>query len=298
MKPLFDAAKAAEHAGRFAEAETIYREWMRLSPRDPKPQYNLSLLLLARSAYAEGWALYEARSQFPDLVYRPSLSFPEWRGEPVSSLLLWPEQGLGDQIMFARYIPELRARGIQVTLVCLPVLAPLFAPLGARIIVADGVIGLPTHDAWCMTLSLPHLLGTLPDRAYLPGSPGGSGIGVVARGSPKPNPGRSLPDDLARQLLSLPGARSLLPEDTGAGDFQETADIVAGLEQVITIDTAAAHLAGAMGKSTWLLLPHDADWRWGREGERTIWYPSMRLFRQPAPGDWASVVNQVMGLAA
>jgi ADP-heptose:LPS heptosyltransferase len=99
---------------------------------------------------------------------------------------------------------------------------------------------------------------------------------------------RAPPAGVSAELAAL--GRDLRPAATGARDFQDTADIVAGLDLVVSVDTAVVHVAGAMGKPVWVLLPTPCDWRWGRGADRSAWYPSARLFRQPAPGDWAGAM--------
>jgi hypothetical protein len=166
-----------------------------------------------------------------------------------------------------------------------------------------------------MMLSLPHRLGvTLEDlpggAAYLaaphdrlmswrPRIGPGARIGVATRGNPRhPNDAhRSLTPEAAAFVLSLPGAVNLARDEgpLPLRDFADTAAVIEALDLVITVDTAVAHLAGAMGKPCWTLLPYiGVDWRWMHD-ERTDspWYPSMRLFRQPAAGDWASVLRMV-----
>ena len=176
-----------------------------------------------------------------------------------------------------------------------PALVRLFEALGVDVMAGAEGLALPRRDAWSLVGSLPRWLGVQAPEAYLPSAPGGQGTGVVTRGAASfaRDAERSLPPDLAAELTALPGADSLAPEDTGAKDFEDTRRIIAGLERVITVDTAVAHLAGAMGKPTWVLVAHDPDWRWGWAGETSAWYPSVRLFRQSAPGDWAPVLRAV-----
>jgi hypothetical protein len=250
--------------------------------------------------YAEAWADYEARRTVAgsDIVL-PQADYPEWEGQDIAGkrVMACVEQGHGDQLMFGRYLPALIARGAEVEVLCNPYfLARTFETLGiaARPWLTDRPA--PAADYWVMFGSLPYRLGlhAPAPAAYLP-IPwrAEGGLGVMAMGSPKNwnDAHRSLPPALASDLLAL--GRNLAPEATGAMDFLDTAEIVAGLDQVITVDTSVAHLAGAMGKPCTVLLPFDGfDWRWN-DAVRSDWYPDFRLIRQPRPGDWASVFAEL-----
>ncbi|WP_068876739.1 MULTISPECIES: tetratricopeptide repeat protein [unclassified Phenylobacterium] len=289
--PAFWGEQAKAHArdGEYARAETALRQGLQRHPGHPVLGYALAILLLARGDYAAGWPLYEDRLRLAG-ARAPTLSFAQWRGEPVDSLLVLPEQGFGDQIMFARYIRPLLARGIRVTVVAPQALARLYQPLGAEVLAMDGDLSVPTRDAWCMIGSLPGLVSTLPTDPWVRARGRGGGRGVMLRGSGR-YPHRDLSPEAVAALEGL--GLSLSPEATGARDFQDTAEIIAGLDHVITVDTAVAHLAGSLGAPTWLLLPTSADWRWGRTESTSAWYPSMRLFRQRVAGDWTGVVDEV-----
>ncbi|MBS0331811.1 MAG: tetratricopeptide repeat protein [Proteobacteria bacterium] len=289
-----------EDQRRWADAEAVYRAQLKLTPNDPVQQRQLAFLLLRLGRFAEAWPLYDARMVKPGQNRKPPLSFPEWQGQPVGSLLVWHEQGLGDQIQYARYVKPLQDRGIKVTVMCPPSLKRLFGHLGCDLIVAEGSVQIPTFDAWVLAASLPWRMGTtletIPDAVWLPGGAGGEGLGLITRGAPDhpDDANRSMPDAAAAPLAALPGVRRLEREETGAADMEATREIVAGLETVIAVDTAVAHLAGAMGKPCLLMLPYKGDWRWLTGREDSPWYPSIRLFRQPRPGDWESVVSQVL----
>ena len=286
---------------RWAEAEGVMRDALAVSPADPDWRFRLGCSRLAEGDFAQGWPLFEARRGITrGRVPVPPLPFPEWRGEAVDSLLVWPEQGFGDVIQFSRYLPLLRARGISVTLACKAPLVRLLSPLAGRVEALRNGMALPAQDAWCLIGSLPLICGTtldsIPPSALTRPAHQGVGLGVVTRGDPNHfnDANRSLSDEAAAELLALPGVVSLRPEDTGAADFQATAEIIASLDAVISVDTAVAHLAASLGKPTWILLPYlNPDWRWLRGRPDSPWSPSVRLVRQPASGDWRTVIDTV-----
>ena len=309
-------AETYAQAGRTAAAEQAYRKAQALAPGDRAVDLGLAALYLSLGRYAEGWPLLEARVDLrPDVVPPVELRYPPWRGAPLDgkSVLIWLEQGFGDQIQMCRFANSLKARGAaRVTLGCRPELAHLFSTLAG----ADEVVSIaprssavtPPHDYWTRYFSMPGPLGvtldTLPAEPYLSAPPDrlarrtdvGGRIGVAWKASPTGfnAQNKGLPDDLAQRLLDR-GAISLHPEDSGAEDFADTAAIIQRLDLVISIDTSVAHLAGAMGKPVWTLLPFvHCDWRWLRSRTDSPWYPSMKLYRQTRPRDWTATVDQVL----
>ena len=266
---------------------------------------------MADGDYAAGLPLMEAHRYGRGLrpIVKPTLSFPEWTGERCASLLVVGDQGLGDQIQFCRFVPDLLKLAGRVTLIVAPEVAPLVTHLGATVLPARGVVEFPVHDAWVLTGSLPLRLGvrleTLSGAPYLKppenlltGWPTGLRFGVVWHGSRthSNDHNRSMPEADAARLLGIPGAYSLHPEVTGARTMADTAAIIDRLEAVITVDTSVAHLAGAMGKRTLLMLPAThTDWRWLKDRSDSPWYSSVKLYRQTRPGVWADVIDAVKG---
>jgi hypothetical protein len=285
----------------YEQAEAAYRRALDLDPDHPGVRADLGTVLMAMGRLREGAAFWDERpARKAMLAQNPGV--PEWRGEPLAGkrLFLWREQGFGDQIMMARFLPQLQAGS--VTYAGRPELARLFSQLPLEYQAAPGQGPATGHDFWTLPCSLPRWLGTelasLPSAPYLTAAPRTSGgrIGFAWRGeaSNANNSFRSLPPELSGPLLRHPGVVSLHPEDSGAGDFQDTAELIAGLDLVISIDTSVAHLAGAMGKPCWVLLPaHGLDWHWMRGEGPTPWYPSVRRLRQAAPGDWTGVLQRV-----
>lgn len=298
LPDLYRLAAQLRQAVRPEPTEVVLREILSRQPDEAQVRFALAYLLLARGAFDEAWPLYEARIDVPaNRIRRPGFSFPEWGGDPIASILLLPEQGAGDQILFARYAALLMDRGIAVTMLVDAPLAALFETLGVEVIVGGEGVAVPKRDAWAFVGSLPRWLGVHAPERYIdvPASGRTAGTGVIARGNPAypKDAQRSLPPQMAAELMALPGAVSLQVEDTGAADFRATADVIAGLERVIASDTGVANLAAAMGKPTWVLLSNDPDWRWGWSGETSPWYPTARLFRQTTPGDWRGVIDAV-----
>jgi len=247
-------------------------------------------------------------------------------------ILLHSEQGIGDAIQFIRYAPLLKARGARrVYLECPFPIVPLLSGVdGVDGVIARGV-ALPSYDVHANLMSLPALLGTtlanLPAEVpYIPVEPraarslvavdaGDLAVGFVWAGNPVHARDflRSAPLDAFRPLAAIPGTRFFsLQKGEGAerelaahpidgvvnlaphlNDFRDTAAVIDALDLVITVDTSVAHLAGALGKETWLLLPRVPDFRWMLEREDSPWYPTMRLFRQSAPRDWGAVFANV-----
>jgi len=298
-----------ERQGLLAEAEAELRQALALDAGARSTMRTLALLLLSQGRFDEGFAFFEARHDLPNIA-KPPLPYPEWRGEPLlgKRLLIWPEQGYGDQIQFARFAPILAAQGAEVTLLCRPGLERLFAgSLGVEVKAASGAVEFPDPDYWVMTVSLAARMGatlaTIPGEPYLralepaPVPAGGFKIGLVTSGSAAHanDANRSLPPDAAARLCRLDAMIvELDPARSGARDFADTAAIVSGLDLVISVDTSVAHLAGAMGKPCWVLIPAvGTDWRWLRDREDSPWYPSMRLYRQSRAGDWIAELDRI-----
>lgn len=283
--PFLEARRLAT-CGEWARVDALLSAAPSLSPHG---QWLLSQARLAVGDLAGAWPLLEARKIVAP-QNSPSPPFPEWQGEDLAGkrIVVWAEQGFGDQIQFARFIPLLRERAAEVFAAVPVALARLFSQLGAQIVsFSGGALKMPSPDVFIHPMSIPGRLGvreaSFPAAPYLTGAARTKGgVGVCWGSNSAIGGAKSLSPETVRRLLAMPGAVSLDPNDTGAGDFQDTADVIAGLDQVISVDTAVAHLAGAMGKPVTLLLPASgADPRWGT-GDTTPWYPTMTIRRAPA----------------
>ena len=295
--------------GDYEAAEAWYREALELAPDFALTRASLGAVVLGQGRLAEGFAHLDAWRRVPDagLGPAPDLGLPLWSGEPLEgkNVLVWGEEGLGDQIMYARFAPMLREAGAEVIWICHPSLKRLIAEgLGMAAFAGEGRVEVEGADYLAPSSRLPMVfmqsLPAPPPTPYLrpprPNAVEGLRLGVAARGNPAHDNdrNRSLDAEAEAKLMALPGAVSLAPQHTGARDLWETAGIVMGLDLVVTVDSAVAHLAGALGKPVWVLLPAiGCDWRWLRGRSDTPWYGSMRLFRQQTPGDWNAVIAEV-----
>ncbi len=303
-------AGCLSHKGLHEEAGKLYEKALRLAPDMPMTHWNYALNLLMRGEYKRGWE--EFRWGIPARQLRTRTLRPEWDGSPIpgKTLFLWAEWGFGDAIMMARFIDFAREKSqcARVVLECHEELVSLFIENG----VADEVYALQPSGAipweWdehCSLLNLPRILGIdstdIAATKYLdapalqlPGD-GMLRVGVCTRGSSgHPNDrNRSTDPALWRELLQTAGCcffnLDKVTSDLPMADWSQTAGLIASLDMVITVDTAVAHLAGAMGKPVWILLPFAGDFRWMTEREDSPWYPTARLFRQKALGEWGPV---------
>jgi tetratricopeptide (TPR) repeat protein/ADP-heptose:LPS heptosyltransferase len=310
---------AGEGARAIAEDEYGHRHW------------HLALLELLRGKYKEGFARYRSRFKKVGGLQRPSYSRPLWKGEDLTgkTILITDEQGMGDTLMLARYLPHLKQRGAKIIFSVHPALEPLFKGWpGADTIIVHGAT-VSAYDCYASVFDLPYIFGTtlatIPAQVpYLPQLPPDDKtlikgdrrpkVGVVWGGNPlhTNDQRRSIPLAIFAAIFSeknvqffsfnrdmKEGDAVLLPNypvidlTKGLNNFADAARLVGQMDLVITCDTATAHLAGGLGKSVWVLLPFAPDWRWLLDRSDSVWYPSARLFRQPRIGDWAGVMANV-----
>lgn len=306
--------------GRTMEARECYAVAMQLDPECAHAHVFFAESLLLDGDFAAGWREYEWRLRSSWWLRAP-LQGARWDGAPLRGrrLLVHAEQGFGDTLQYIRFVLRLISEGNDVVAEVQPQLLPLLRQVPAlrdRVIARGDAKG--SYDVHAAMLSLPHLLGlrSIPlENAYLRCdadrlSDETFNVGIAWQGarSQRLDRHRSVP---LQTLLPLAGCGArLFSLQYGTGceqldasmpielppahfGFSEAASRIAGLDLVITIDSAVAHLAGALGVPAWLMLPFVPDARWLRDGDSTDWYPRMRLFRQQSPFAWEGVVDAI-----
>jgi tetratricopeptide (TPR) repeat protein len=328
---LANLGVAYRDSGDLPRAEHYLRRACAVRPKHPASHFNLALTLLRAGRLREGFEEYEWRWQVPQFAaQRRDFAQPLWRGEPLAGrrILIHGEQGAGDAIQFVRYAPLLRAAGADVILQVLPHLERLLSWMEGQYPMVNSLPADVPFDLHCPLMSLPHRFATEVDSIPAPAGflvpaemqskwrerlrTAGKSAGVVWAGNPwrYHDEARSLPVHFLPPLTHLPGIdwwslqvgpaaaetpKGMVNLADELTDFGETAAVISALDLVITVDTAAAHLAGSLGRPVWLLLPFVSDWRWMLGREDSPWYPSVRIFRQPRPGDWGQVMERVVG---
>jgi hypothetical protein len=309
-----------------------------VSTQPPQERLSLAEHYLRAGCFRDGWALYEARREIADYPeHGLPTPAPAWRGaEPLAgrSILLWPEQGLGDMIQMLRFVPMIARRDARIILAVQPELKRLAASLrGVENVIAAGD-KFTDVDYQCPLLSLPHLLrirmATIPATVPFLRAPAGLAQGWRARLGPKLRPRvgivcsgnpansldrrRSIPAREFAPLLALRDVEfHLLQTDIRAGDrdylaglpnlrthaaaltdLAETAALAMNMDLIITVCTVSAHLAGALALPTFVMISGDAYCLWHTGRSDSPWYPTIRLFRQSQPGEWHAVMENVV----
>src|SRR5579871_331905 len=339
VRTLMNKGGALVELRRLNEAMNAYDRAIAVDPGYAEAVWNRALLHLLRGHFEAGWREREVRWKIPSLAHGYPTSWgPMWLGEQSvagKTVVVRQDEGLGDAIQFARYVPMLASRGARVILVVDEPLCPLLSQLKgvSQCLPRSPSTVVPPFDFHIAIDSLPLAFGTRLDsipasKSYLP-SPDAHRlqawenrlgpherlrVGLVWSGNPKHSNdrNRSMPLQMMSPLLDLDAMfvslqKDVKPQDADflrertdivdhsadLTDFAETAALVSCLDLVITVDTSIAHLAAALGRPTWILLPRNPDFRWMLDRDDSPWYPTVRLFRQSRTRDYASVIERV-----
>jgi len=321
-----------KEVGALDAAARAYDQSVKIDPKRASTHWNLSLALLGAGRLQEGFKEYEWRWRYDGFPSRRrNFLQPQWDGGPLGgrTLLVHAEQGLGDHLQFARFIPMLAKREGRVIVECHGPLMRLFQHYAGPVEVVERLKQPDDFDVHLPLLSAPLVLGikTFADFSTTPYleppadwrfdipeiRPETFKIGIIWGGNPNFAGDRERSTKLDYFLRLLKNKRVQLfslqkgerePELQEAPkeivrlsdrieDFCDTASIMTQMDLVITTCTSTAHLAGALGVPFWVLLHHDPDWRWLRHREDSPWYPTARLFQQNGPGDWEGVFEAV-----
>lgn len=329
----YNLGTALKELRRIDEAIAVYRQCLSLNPDHGDAHWNLALLLLMTGDLTHGWQQFHWRHRRSKAGVPRQFPVPAWDGSPLQgrTILLYGEQGAGDTLQFIRYVTLVAGRGGTIVVECqhagLKRLLQGIPQVSAVFVQGET---LPPFHCHASLLDLPALFATTlatvpatvpylaPDPTLVAAwrqrldSPAALKVGLVWAGNRRhENDGNrsmsaekfqlpnGLPDVAYYSLqvgdgpLAMPLAMDSIDVTGQIVDFADTAAIIANLDLVITVDTAVAHLAGALGKPVWVLLPFVPDWRWLLDRDDSPWYPTMHLFRQQHAGDWEGVLARV-----
>lgn len=321
-----------KEVGDLDRAIEAYRRGLKINPEGASVHWNLSLTYLGAGRLREGFKEYEWRWKYDGFPSRRrNFKQPQWAGEPLAgrTLLVHAEQGIGDHLQFARFIPVLAKLDGRVIVECHEPLMRLFQHYAGEVEIVERLKQPDDFDLHLPLLSAPMALGvdTLDD---LPGTPfiappadwkfdipearsKAFKVGIIWGGNPNfPGDGERsakldyylpLLKNKRVQLFSLQkgerepelkdAPKEIVRLSDRINDFCDTASIMTQMDLVITTCTSTAHLAGALGVPVWVALHHNPDWRWLRHRDDSPWYPTARLFQQKTPGDWDGVFKSI-----
>jgi Flp pilus assembly protein TadD len=320
--------------GRLDESIHHFQRAIALDPSLAHAHMGLAWVMLLRGDFRNGWAEYEWRWRVPGASL-PKFPQPVWDGSPLPgrTIMLHCEQGLGDSIQFSRYATLLAGHGAKVILFCPAGLVPLLATVPGATRAVSQWAELGDFDVWLPLMSLPHRIGTtsesIPgptpyisvddarsarwrDRIAADNAPGLK-VGLCWAGNRANinDVNRSIPPEMLAPLLAVSGITfynlqlgneprppGLIDHTPAIQDFADSAAFIHQLDLVISADTAVAHLAGAIGKPVWTLLPYAPDWRWLLDRDDSPWYPTMRLFRKAPLEPWPPLLERVRSALA
>ena len=336
---LLNLAKVFMDRGDTEQAISLFQDTLARDQQNAEAHLAIGQILLARGEMTPGWVEYEwrnrleqARGMIPDMIR------PEWNGMrlPNGTIMLIGDQGYGDTLQFARFIPKVAERCKEVVLACGAELEPLLSRLPGVSRSFTRWQDAPPHTVWCRLTSLGGMFDVQLDElpvvsSYVTPPPGAAEewaakldarlprrrlrVGLFWAGRPThPNdrrrslrlehlasitdlPGidfvslqKVVPPADAQRLAAMP---NIIDMSADLADFGVTAGIMANLDMLVSVDSAVIHLAGSMGVPVNVLMGTPSDWRWLQGRDDSPWYPGMRLFRQPVPGDWATPIARL-----